>query len=245
MKKRDQRIILGILILLLITINYSFIDSFLIKIFNSRDRVLVIEVIDGDTLKINGTSIRLLGINTPEKGEVYYSEAKEFLKQLVLNQTVELEYGKEKYDKYGRTLAYIFLNNENINLKLVRGGFANFYFPSGRDRYYPVFKKEWEECIQSNTNLCEKSSDRCSNCILIKELNSKDKLLILENSCSFECDLNNWIIKAEGRQTLELNFTLNSLQEKFIEFDSLGNQEENTLFLRDNESKLVLWKEFN
>ncbi len=37
---------------------------------------IVSEVIDGDTIKLqNGERVRLLGINTPEKGQPYYEEA--------------------------------------------------------------------------------------------------------------------------------------------------------------------------
>ena len=67
MKKKNEKRLLVILILLLFIINYSFIDSFLIRIFSPRDLVFVKEVIDGDTIKIDNASIRLLGINTPRK----------------------------------------------------------------------------------------------------------------------------------------------------------------------------------
>ena len=141
MKKRDAKKLLIFLIILLIVINYSFIDSFLNDILNPRELVFISRVIDGDTVEVNETSIRLLGINTPERGEKYYEEAKDFLEELVLNKTLELEHGKEKYDKYNRILGYLFLNNKNINIRLIENGFANFYFPSGKDKYYSEFKK--------------------------------------------------------------------------------------------------------
>ena len=87
----------------------------------------------------NKTSVRLLGINTPEKGEIYYGEAKEFLEYQVLNKTIRLENGKDKTDLYGRKLSYIFLGTKNINLELVKEGLANFYFPSGKDINYNDF----------------------------------------------------------------------------------------------------------
>ena len=46
---------------------------------------IVTRVIDGDTIEINNSyKIRLSGINTPEIGECYYQEAKEFLSKLTL-----------------------------------------------------------------------------------------------------------------------------------------------------------------
>ena len=238
MKRKNAKKLLIFLIILLIVINYNFIDSFLESIFNPREPVIINRVIDGDTVEANDISIRLLGINTPERGEIYYEEAKEFLESIILNKTVYLEYGKEKYDKYDRILGYLFLEDESINIKLIENGFANYYFPSGKDKYYPEFKIAWENC---NKNLCEESTHKCSECIKLQELDYKNEIVILKNVCSFECDLNNWQIKDEGRKKLELDFTLSENQEKIIEFEDVWTDTGDTLFLRDSDSKLVLW----
>jgi len=241
MKNKREKIFLVILILLLFTINYNFIDSFLTEIFNSRESIVVDRVIDGDTIKANETSIRLLGINTPERGEKYYEEAKEFLQELILNKTIELEYGKEKYDKYNRILGYLFLNEKSINKKIIEQGFANYYFPSGKDKYYSEFKEAWKECIKSNKNLCKKSNQKCSKCIELKEFNYKNEIIILKNDCYFECDLKKWEIKEEGRKSIELNITLKQNEEKIIKSQNLSGE---SLFLRDDEFKLVLWNSY-
>ena len=90
--------------------NYSWIDSYLINEFSAKDTAIVLRIIDGDTIEIeNKTSVRLLGINTPEKGEKYYLEAKGFLEDLILNKTIELEAGREDKDKYQRALRYVLL----------------------------------------------------------------------------------------------------------------------------------------
>ena len=137
MKKRKELLILAILIIILFAINYKTVDNFLIEFLDSREPGIVERIVDGDTIKINGNSVRLLGINTPERGEKYYEEAKDYLASLIDNKTVYLEYGKEKYDKYGRVLAYVYLDDENVNQKMIEQGYANYYFPSGRDKYYP------------------------------------------------------------------------------------------------------------
>jgi micrococcal nuclease len=241
MKKRNAKKLLIFLIILLIAINYNFIDSFLESIFNPREPVFIDRVIDGDTVEANENSIRLLGINTPEKGEPYYEEAKEFLESIVLNKTVYLEYGKERYDKYNRILGYLFLEDKSINIKLIENGFANYYFPSGKDKYYSEFKKAWENC---NKNLCEKSIHGCSECIKLQELDYKNEIVILKNICSFDCDLNNWQIKEEGRKSLELDFVLYENKEKIIEFENMWTDTGDTLFLRDEDFKLVLWHSY-
>ncbi|RLA90477.1 MAG: hypothetical protein DRG58_02030 [Deltaproteobacteria bacterium] len=99
---------------------------------------MVQEVVDGDTIKlVDGRSVRYLGIDTPEMGRNHHppeflaQEAKEFNKKLVQNQKLRLEYDVERYDQYGRVLAYIFLPDKRmVNAELIRQGLAQVYlFP--------------------------------------------------------------------------------------------------------------------
>ncbi len=95
--------------------------------------VIVTKVIDGDTVIVEGGySVRLLGIDTDERGEPCYEEAKEYLEDLVLGREVRLERDEEDVDKYGRCLRYIFVDGKNVNLELVRKGLAvaRFYLPN-------------------------------------------------------------------------------------------------------------------
>ena len=248
------------LIIILIAINYSWLDSLVVKSFSDDEFVKIDRVIDGDTVEVNGASIRLLGINTPEKKEKYYQEAKDSLNEKILNKTVRLEYGKDKTDRYNRTLAYIFLNNENINLKQVEQGFANYYFPAGKDVYYNDFKEAWENCIKENKNLCEKSINVCTKCIELKELNYDPQEAVFFNQCNFDCNLKDWRIKDEGRKNFICpDFNLNSKKEVVVKVGENSNDEDilfwqgedyvwtktgDTLFLRDSEGKLVIWKSY-
>jgi len=94
--------------------------------------VFVQRVIDGDTVVLaNGDRIRYIGINTPElhhpqKGAEYYAkEALNFNKELVLGKPVRLEFDKERFDRYGRTLAYVYLEDGTfVNKELVKRGYA-------------------------------------------------------------------------------------------------------------------------
>ena len=236
-KSRNTRV-LAMLLALLFIINYPFLNRQLENFLNTDEEVLVERIIDGDTIKAENRneSIRLLGVNTPERGELYYEEAKRFLENAVLNKTVTLKFGKERYDKYGRTLAYIFLNGKNINLRLVEKGFANYYFPSGKDAYYKDFAEAWGACLDKNINLCEKSEDVCSLCIELKNFSA------LKNICSFSCDINGWKIKAEGRNYTEFFTTLKSQEE--TPFTLELTPEGDTVFLRDDRGKLVLWRAY-
>lgn len=267
-KKQNQIVLLIFLIVLLIAINYSYFDEKLEEFLSDYEYVVVERVIDGDTFVIReNVSVRLLGINTPERGELYYNEAKEFLEERVLNKTVKLEYGKEKYDKYKRLLAYVYLDLENINLELARKGFANYYFPSGKDMNYKQFTNAWEECIDNNINLCEKSENKCAECIELKEFDYKKEIIIFHNKCDFDCELSDWRIKDEGRKNFIFpEFVLKSNKEVYVligeEDISIGENENDannlywtgeeyvwtktgdTLFLRDEDGKLVLWRSY-
>lgn len=95
---------------------------------NEREEGFVGKVIDGDTVIINGESVRLLGMDTAERGEPCYKEAKTRLEELVLNKNVLLERGVENKDQYKRLLRFIFVNVNGtdvaVNLRLVQEGLA-------------------------------------------------------------------------------------------------------------------------
>lgn len=252
------------MLVIIFSINYSWLDSklqgFLIK--ENHDKTKVLRIIDGDTIETEQGKIRLLGINAPEttKKEKYSQEAKDFLEKEILNKTVTLEYGKYKTDRYKRTLAYIFLNKENINLKLVKEGLANYYFPSGKDIHYQEFKIAWENCIKENKNLCKKSDNICSNCIKLKEFDYNSQEIVFENICSFDCNLEKWDIKDEGRKHFSFPNVL--IKEKSNLKIKVGEEQDSSnilywrgetyvwtrtgdsLFLRDDLGKLVLWESY-
>jgi micrococcal nuclease len=81
--------------------------------------------------------VRLLGIDTDEKGSPCWSSAKNRISELLLNKEVNLEQGPEDRDLYDRKLRYIFLNNQNINLQLVEEGLAVARF-SGKNEKYQI-----------------------------------------------------------------------------------------------------------
>jgi micrococcal nuclease len=87
---------------------------------------------DGDTIVLNdGRHVRYIGINAPEiahdhhKAEAFGYAAKKINQSLLRSKMVRLEFDKEKYDRYGRLLAYIFLlDGTFINKKMIEKGCA-------------------------------------------------------------------------------------------------------------------------
>ena len=106
---------------------------------------LVTKVADGDTLTLNTTEkIRLSGIDTAEKDNCYYAEAKSRLTDLTLQKEVFLEKDITNRDKYRRLLRYVYLNNTNVNFLLVQEGYAQVYDKYSYDTKYYLKLKEIE-----------------------------------------------------------------------------------------------------
>lgn len=112
----------------------------------NRQRVKVIQVVDGDTIKIEGRmKVRYIGINTPETVdfnkpvECYGQEASNKNKELVSGKTVELEKDVSETDKYGRLLRYVWLGDTLINEYLVREGYAQVSTYPPDVKYQDIF----------------------------------------------------------------------------------------------------------
>ena len=92
------------------------------------DTARVIQVIDGDTIAIEGNyRVRYIGIDTPEvhpAPEAYGMEAWEANRELVAGKEVRLEPDVSETDKYGRLLRYVFVDDIFVNAELVRQGLA-------------------------------------------------------------------------------------------------------------------------
>lgn len=100
----------------------------------------VTHVRDGDTLVVQRANhsqvIRLIGVDTPEikdprkPPECYGREASRFTTRATLGTTVALEFDTiaGRYDRYHRTLAYVWLDEQQmLNQRLVRDGYAREY----------------------------------------------------------------------------------------------------------------------
>ncbi|HMK53162.1 MAG TPA: thermonuclease family protein [Methanobacteriaceae archaeon] len=87
-------------------------------------------VVDGDTIDVEGVGrVRFVGVNTPERGQSGYAEAKEFVKSRCLYKTVSLDVDdKKQHDKYDRTLAVVYVDGMNLNQELLKKGYAEIMF---------------------------------------------------------------------------------------------------------------------
>ena len=130
---------LSLLITLLIASNII-----LFKYLNQSQKqtVVISRIIDGDTLETQqGLMIRLENINSPEKNQPGYEQAKNFLLPLV-NTTVEIQITGT--DKYYRTLAKIY-TPKYLNLEIVEKGLAKKYLVD--DQEAPLFAEAEAQAI--------------------------------------------------------------------------------------------------
>jgi len=102
--------------------------------------VTVTHVVDGDTVYTSdGGKIRLIGYDTPERGECGFDDAKAFVANLVLNKAVELvnPAGVDDADKYDRLLRYVTVGGKDLGTAVLQAGLANARYDSldGYDRH--------------------------------------------------------------------------------------------------------------
>lgn len=113
--------------------------QWIIKIGDLKDglQVKVIRVIDGDTIVINWDDrilkVRMLGVDTPETVhpfkpvEFYGKKASEYSKKRLTNKKITLSFDKNKIDRYGRLLAYIYIGDKLFNAELIEKGYGYAY----------------------------------------------------------------------------------------------------------------------
>ena len=82
--------------------------------YENFEKVEVSWVVDGDTIQtIDGRTIRIIGINSPENGkykEKYGKESTRFAIDTLKNKEVYLEQDVSNLDQYGRELRYVWIN---------------------------------------------------------------------------------------------------------------------------------------
>lgn len=96
----------------------------------------VVGVHDGDSITVLANDkeqikVRLEGIDAPELKQPFSQSAKEALSAMVFGKAVNFE--RLKTDRYGRTIAVIFVGQTNVNLELVKKGFAWRYDAYSQD----------------------------------------------------------------------------------------------------------------
>ena len=112
-----------------------FIILLLGNVIHANDFRYCIRVVDGDTIILDGKErVRLIGVDTPETVhpskpvEYFGKEASAFTKRMVEGKRVRLGYDWNRVDKYGRTLAYVYLEDGTfLNAEIIKQGYGHAY----------------------------------------------------------------------------------------------------------------------
>ena len=94
---------------------------------------LVTAIVDGDTVHLAGYphAVRLIGIDAPEATTTRYGhsqcggdQATSHLAELIAGHVVHIELDRQRVDRYGRTLAYLWLDTTSVNTQMIADGYA-------------------------------------------------------------------------------------------------------------------------
>lgn len=106
MRKKISRLFLFLCVLVAVWFGYQVLKG---REYDLRAKLIV----DGDTVEMNdGSTVRLMGIDAPDKGEAGFDEAKNTLARLIEKKEVYLEYDRYLMDKYGRKLVWMWVGCE-------------------------------------------------------------------------------------------------------------------------------------
>ena len=151
---------------------------------HEKFKVIYSDPVDGDTAKfvLNGEliTVRFLGIDTPETvhpslGEQPYGkEASRYTKEKLKSATkIELEYdaNASKTDKYGRHLAWIWVDDVLLQEELINNGLAKTYMLQDNYTYAWVLQEKQENAKESHVGVWSESKNEDTNNIQTLENN--------------------------------------------------------------------------
>ncbi|MEM5798200.1 MAG: thermonuclease family protein [Candidatus Aenigmatarchaeota archaeon] len=202
-------LLICVAVVLLVVIFYSFA--------NQNQSTDIEKVVDGDTIKlVNGEYIRLLGINAPEKGQAFYSEAKSMLEAAIANKSVRFEKDVEDRDKYGRLLRWVWADESLVNAEIVKQGLAYAYLFENT-KYADLILQAEAHARENRLGLWSvENLSRCIGLSIIQynakgddRYNLNDEYVVIKNACNFSIDMTGWsIFDASGKRFIFQNFSL-------------------------------------
>jgi micrococcal nuclease len=161
---------------LLLTLGLILLLMFCAEGGRAGEWVTVKRVNDGDTVQLtDGRRVRFIGVNTPEinhernTAEPFGFEARARNIELLGSRRIRLELDIERFDDYGRTLAYVFLpDGSMVNEKLLQSGLAYCLYRIPNVKYEARLLKAQRQAMQNRCGLWrewrEKEGRYIGNC---------------------------------------------------------------------------------
>lgn len=165
----------------------------------------ILRVVDGDTVVLSEIGkVRLIGVDTPEtvdpRRPVQYFgvEASQYLKKLATGKQVRVEYDFNRRDRFGRTLAYLYLEDGTfLNSEIIKQGYGHAFikYPFKFMDQFKAFEKQarinkvglWADRPDAKSAVAEASRElRHSSCgtkSKCAQMNSCDEARHYLNDC--------------------------------------------------------------
>ena len=126
---------------------------------SADSRAVVTQVVDGDTVVIDsGERVRLIGVDTPERGTCGYHAATEAMRRQVIGRRVVLVNpdSVQDLDAYGRLLRFVEVGDSDAGLAQIRSGLGNARYDS-TDGYDEHPREErYHRADRQSPGLCER-----------------------------------------------------------------------------------------
>lgn len=206
----------GICLLLLLAASVSLASGDTVAIPEKAEKVQVARVIDGDTIQlVDGRRVRLIGVDTPEtvhpeKGvEPHGKEASNYTKSMLEGKEVYLEYDVQLTDKYGRTLAYVWLEDGTFfNELLLLEGYAQVATFPPNVKYVERFLEAQKKAREAGAGLWSISikeeqagQSESINGGLSLKVDLEEELAVIKNISNKTIDLKGYVlVSTKGNQ---------------------------------------------
>lgn len=208
-------------------------------------------VIDGDTIEVDGEErIRYLGINTPESGRPYFTEATNENKKLVEGKEIKLELDAQTKDKYGRTLAYVWVGETMVNLELVCRGYANVYTFPPNVKYKDLFLEAESEAREAQRGLWAPGLDTKARIKIVNinadapgndNENKNGEWVEIKNQGENSVNMTNWTLKDEANHIYTfVDFTL-ALDKSVFIYSGCDTDTQEKLYWQCPEGEYAIW----
>jgi micrococcal nuclease len=222
---------------------------------NSTRSAKVIRVIDGDTIEIEGGErVRYLGINAPESGQPFSTEATRENERLAAGRAVSLEFDVQTQDRYGRLLAYVWAGDVLVNKEIVKNGYAVSETIEPNVKYQDLIVKAQAEareaCRGLWSGLCSKRAE--SSCVKIVNINAdapgndnnnkNGEWIEIKNTCDTAISMQGWLLKDSSASNKYQfgSFTLEGAKSVIL-YSGCGADSQDKLYWHCPEGNYAIW----
>lgn len=157
----------------------------------TKEKVTFYKCVDGDTARFiknkEEIKVRFIGIDAPEsvkpneKAERFGKEASNYTCRKLKNaKKIELEYEPktDKQDRYGRYLAYVFVDSKLLEESIVKNGYANVKYIKNNYKYYNNLVLAEEKAKISKKGIYSDKTDEIDDEKLIKNFKKYCKKIL-------------------------------------------------------------------